>query len=101
MANASSIPRSYEIDNTKTVPHTTRARQPETRAEWIARVVSEAPPLSDAQLDYLAVLLRPVIRQHRANATPTISMADYQSWEIRNHLTAGTHGTFTADGEAA
>lgn len=31
----------------------------------IKRIVAEAPPLSDAQLDYLAVLLRPVIHGNK------------------------------------
>lgn len=29
------------------------------RAAYIARVVAEAPPLTDAQIDHIAVLLRP------------------------------------------
>lgn len=36
----------------------------ETREEYIARVVAEAPPISDEVMDRLAVLLRPGLRKH-------------------------------------
>jgi hypothetical protein len=63
-------------------------------------VVSEAPPLSAEQVDLLAVMLAPAIRQ---NATPTVSIAEFQHWEIRRHLESespGRHGYFTAEDAA-
>jgi hypothetical protein len=77
---------SNRSDAVANLPATAAASQADARAAYIARVVSEAPPLSDATIDRLAVLLRP--RAITANATPTITVADYQSWEIRRALAA-------------
>jgi hypothetical protein len=76
-------------------------RQAAKEAAHIARLVAAAPPLTDAQIDRIAVLLRP--RAERANATPAISAAQYQSLEYRRYLDAETapYGYFTAGGEAA
>lgn len=38
------------------------------------------------------------------NATPTITVADWQHWEVRRHIdseTPGKHGTFTSGPVAA
>ena len=37
------------------------------RAEYIARLVDSAPPLSASQLDRLAVLVRPTVRGEAAS----------------------------------
>jgi hypothetical protein len=100
LAHASPFSCSYKNDDKTTVQADTSTKQAARVAAYIARVVSEAPPLSDAQLDHIAVLLRPVIRQ---NGTPTISVDDYRYWEIRRHLdseTPGRHGYFTAEDAA-
>lgn len=94
MTHATQIPCSYGTQDIDTVPRTASDRQAATRAAYIARVVSEAPPLSTEQVDLLAVMLAPAIRQ---NATPAVSVAEYQHWEIRRHLdaeTPGRHGYF-------
>lgn len=102
MAYATPERRSFRPEDTQTVPSASQASQAAKRAAHIARLVAEAPPISDAGIDLLAVLLRP--RVERSNATPIINEKQYQSWEVRRHLdseTPGKFGFFTADGEAA
>lgn len=41
------------------------------RAAYIARVVAEAPPLSDAQTDFIATLLRPGSVRRSASRGPS------------------------------
>jgi hypothetical protein len=99
--HASKDPRSCRSKDTSNLSPTTPAGQAATRAAYIARVVSEAPPLTDAQLDHLAVLLRP--RAAAANAAPLISVDQYRHWEIVRYLdeeTPGRNGYFTAEDAA-
>lgn len=46
------------------------SNQAETREEWIARVVSEAPPLTDAQLVLLRSIMFPA-RESSARSKPS------------------------------
>jgi hypothetical protein len=95
-------PRSFGSEGTQTVSSPAQASQAAARAAYIARVVAEAPPLTDELIDRLAGIIRP--RVERTNATPFINEKQYQSWEIRRHLdseTPGKFGVFTAEGEAA
>ena len=101
MDDAIPEPRSYGSEDTTKIHTPAQASQAETREEYIARIVSEAPPISRETLDRLAVLLRPTIQRQRANATPAISVRQYQSWEVKRYENAGQHGYYTADGEAA
>lgn len=97
MVYVSPDPRSYGPEDTQTLSSPSKASQAEARAAYIARVVAEAPPLTDAQIDHIAVLLRP--RAQRSNATPAVSVSDWQSWEIRRHLDSenpGRHGSFNS-----
>lgn len=101
MAHANPGPRSFGPESTSNISATTTAGQAATRAAYIARVVSEAPPLTNEQIDHLAVLLRP--RVAAANAAPAISVAQYQSLEVRRYLdsqTPGKFGFFTAEDAA-
>lgn len=101
MAHATPEPRSYGSEDIRTLQAPGQDRQAAARAAYIARVVAEAPPLTDAQIDHIAVLLRP--RVERSNATPVITEAQYTSWEYRRYLDTETarHGYYTSDGEAA
>lgn len=95
MDHASLDPRSSGSNDSKTVPYKSPAGQA-ARAAYIARVVAEAPPLTDAQIDHIAVLLRP--RAQQSNATPTISVSDWVKWENKRYIeateTPGIHGTY-------
>lgn len=97
LVNAHPDPRSFGPD-TGTLPSPAPASQAETREEYIARIVSEAPPISRETLDRLAVLLRPTIQRQRANATSIVSVADWVKWEHRRYEeateTPGIHGTY-------
>lgn len=93
-------PRSFESEDTNTLPSKPQSKQAAAREAaidaYIARVVSEAPKRSDEFLDRIAVLLRP--RATRNNGTAWLSAKQYQSWEIKRHLQAtespGIHGTY-------
>lgn len=92
MAHANPTPCSYGIEPNVNLYSSPTERQAATRADYIARVVSEAPPLRDEQIDLLAVMLGPAIRQ---NAAPLITVAEYQGLEIQRHiLHAETPGKF-------
>lgn len=97
LVHAHPDPRSFRPD-TETLPSPAQASQAETQEEYIARIVSEAPPISRETLDRLAVLLGPTIRQHRANATPGVTVADWVKWENKRYVeateTPGIHGTY-------
>lgn len=58
----------------------------EKRAAYIARVVAEAPPLTDAQIDHIAVLLRP--RPARAAHIESV-LADWPAPTPRQERTIG------------
>jgi hypothetical protein len=96
--HASLDPRSFGSNDSKTVPHKPPAEQ--ARAAYIARVVAEAPPMSDAQVDRIALLLRP---KAATNAASLISVDQYRHWEMVRHLDSenpGRHGFFTAEDAA-
>jgi hypothetical protein len=59
LAYASAVPRSSGTDDELNLSPITKDGQAATRAAYIARVVSSAPPIPDDVLDRLAVLLRP------------------------------------------
>ena len=55
--------------------------------------------MTTAQIDRLAGLFSP--QAERTNATTSISVGTYQSWQMKRYEDAGKHGYYTADGEAA
>lgn len=98
MAHAAPEPFSDVPKATHNLPAPAQDSQAESREEYIARIVSEAPPISRETLDRLAVLLRPTIQRQRANATPIVSVADWVKLENKRYIeateTPGIHGTY-------
>jgi len=98
LVHATQNPRSYGSQDIKSVPSAPEASQAESREEYIARIVSGAPPIPRETLDRLAVLLRPAIQRQRANATPALTVADWVKWENKRYVeateTPGIHGIY-------
>jgi hypothetical protein len=88
-------PRSYESDDTQTVPFPSLAGQAAARAAYIESILADWPAPTPKQERTIGSLL--------GNGSGGLSEAQYTSWEYRRHLDAETarHGYFTADGEAA
>ena len=86
MAHATPDFCSIKSEATKTIPRTTQSDQAETRAAYIASVLADWPPLTPQQQNTIGALL--------GNATPIVSVAEYQTLEIRRHLDAETPGKY-------
>ena len=91
MAHASPVPRSYETDDGTTLPCTTPTNQAATRSAYIASILADWPPLTPQQQNTVGSLL--------GNGTPTISVAEYQNWEIRRQLDAEAPAKFGTYGD--
>ena len=90
MANATSDPRSFGSEDTHTIHRESRAGQAAERSLYIKLLLADWPAPTPQQQRTVSHLL--------ANATQTISVADYQAWEIKRHRestdTPGIHGTY-------
>ncbi|MFE8884922.1 hypothetical protein ACFYLX_03645 [Pseudarthrobacter enclensis] len=93
MVNATPDPRSFGSEDTHTIHTGSAAGQFTNSAAYIESLLANWPAPTPQQQRTVSHLL--------ANATQTISVADYQSWQMKRHEDAGKHGYYTADGEAA
>lgn len=90
LVHASPDPRSYRSDDTQTVSRPPQASQAANRAAYIESILADWPAPTPRQERTIGSLL--------GNATPVISVADWQKWEIKRHIEAteapGIHGTY-------
>lgn len=90
MVHATSDPRLYGPDDTQTVSRPTPASQAAARAAYIESILANWPAPTPKQERTIGALL--------GNATPVITEAEYQSWEIKRYIeateTPGIHGTY-------
>ncbi|MEJ1193042.1 hypothetical protein V9L17_07640 [Pseudarthrobacter sp. CCNWLW207] len=90
MVHATPDPRSYGSEDTTKIHAPAQASQTAKRAAYIEALLKDWPAPTPQQRRTIGSLL--------GNATPVVSVADYQSWEIKRHVeateTPGTHGTY-------